>query len=906
MASSSLKQDIELLSRILADVYAQHCGPAAARSLRELVEQCRQADTTSDAAFARVRSRAADMSPAQIHDLLKALTIHFHLVNKAEQVEIARVNLERERRMTPDQPRSESIAEAVHALKSRGLSLEQVMDVLGRLDIQPTFTAHPTEARRQAVLRRQRRIAETLIESHDPRLSEYERLQIANRIRRDVHLMFVTDELRVERPRVIEEVRQGLYFLRSAVWEAIPLLYRDLHKALRDYFGKAPSLPTLMRYRTWIGGDRDGNPRVTAAVTRETFAELRFAALDLYAAELAALWSELSISRRRVQVPPALEAAIEQDWEAYPIEDRDGHAVAHEPFRTRVAQLAARLNAARQTPAAYSAAAFVADLELISAALTQCGLELVATDGRLFDLIVRARTFGFHLAALDIRQHSQVHAESLAELLRLARVCEDYLERPLAEKIEILHRELASPRPLVPAGATVSDATRDLLDTLNLVRETATNAPGAVGGYVISMTHSVSDLLAVLVLMKEAGLWRYDGGRVETPLDLVPLLETVDDLERGPDMMSALFADPMYRLHLQARGDFQEIMLGYSDSNKDGGYWMSNWGLHKAQAQLADVCGRHGVELRLFHGRGGTIGRGGGRANRALLAAPHNARNGRVRFTEQGEVITFRYAMSGIARRHLEQIVNAMIVTTADASFASGPGGGDAQEQFHEHMDLLAQASMQAYRELVRHSDFWPWYARGTPIEHISELPIASRPVARGGAQVDLDTVRAIPWVFAWTQTRYVVPGWYGVGSAMAAMCASDANAMSHMRELYRSWNFFRTLIDNAQQEMARARLPAAAMYGDPSSPQHQSIAEEFARTERAILDITGQSRLLNNNKVIQAAIDARNPYTDVINVLQLELMHRYHDSEAAGREALRPSLFLSINGLAAAMQSTG
>ncbi|MCA9254204.1 MAG: phosphoenolpyruvate carboxylase, partial [Phycisphaerales bacterium] len=596
--SETLSHDIDLLSNVLARVYAEQCGAAAAATFDRLVDLCRGADLSSDSPFAEVRAAAQRLSDDEIHELLKALTIRFHLVNKAEQVEIARINRERERKASIERPRAESIAEAIDALKQRGLSLDDAMAVLGRLDIQPTFTAHPTEARRQSVLRQQRRIAGALNDVHETGLSAAEHEAIAVRMARDVHLMYATDELRVERPRVIEEVRHGLYFLRGPVWQAIPQLYRDLRAAIRDRYGATPALPTILRYRTWIGGDRDGNPRVTSSVTRATFAELRGAMFDLYEEELTALRRELSVSRVRVEIPDALDEAINADRVRYPLSERDQRVMQNEPFRMRITQMLAKLDTARETPSAYRADALVADLEAISDALNGCGMGLVASEGRLFDLIHRARTFGLHMAALDIRQHSRVHAETLAELLRLARVCDDYLALSEVEKIETLRAELHNPRPLSPIDAELSPPARDLIDTLNVIREQSAASPGAVGGYIVSMTHHVSDLLAVLVLLKEAGLWRYDGREVTCAIDVVPLLETVDDLERGPELMGALFEDETYRRHLRGRGDFQEIMLGYSDSNKDGGYWMSNWGLQRAQARLADVAADHAVALR--------------------------------------------------------------------------------------------------------------------------------------------------------------------------------------------------------------------------------------------------------------------------------------------------------------------
>jgi len=907
VTSPQLSQDITLLTDALHTVFAKHRGEDAADLLRNLVKQCQSIDSNASKPFAAAQQRLAAISDDDLHELLKILTIHFHLVNKAEQIEIARINRARERQATTDAPRAESIAEAILHLKQQGASLEAVLRVLEQLDIQPTFTAHPTEARRQSILRQQRGIADALEENQNPALSAKERSAIARRIRRAVHLMYATDEIRLERPQVIEEVRHGLYFLSGPVWDVIPQLYRDIRDAIFDHYDALPTLPTVLRYRSWIGGDRDGNPRVTADVTRATLTELRQTALQKYRAEMATLQREISVSRARLSIPPELSAAIEIDQDKYPLTDRERRMMTNEPFRIRIAQLIHKLERLDEDPAAYSANEFLRDLEVLSSALIHCGLDDVAREGLLFELIARVRTFGFHLAALDVRQHSRVHRDALHELLRLAGVCDDYAQRSEADKRAILNKELSNPRPLLPHGAELSPATADLLDTMDVIRQAETEMPGSVGSYIISMTHDVSDLLCVLVLMKEAGLWRMLDGQIDAKLDVVPLLETVEDLDKGPGLLQALFQDDIYRQHLQSRGTFQEIMLGYSDSNKDGGYWMSNWGLQKAQANLAQICADHQIALRFFHGRGGTVGRGGGRANRAILATPRASRNGKIRFTEQGEVITFRYAMASIARRHLEQIVNAMIVATADAEANPPSNVGTFQQQHGELMDRMAQMSMEAYRGLVRDEGFWPWYATQSPIEYISDLPIASRPVARSGGQVDLDNVRAIPWVFAWTQMRYVAPGWFGLGSAIESICQGDCDAIDRMKKLYVDWDFFRTLIDNAQQEMARARLPIAALYGGGDSDMHRRLSDEFQRTERIILQLTGQARLLDNNAVIQAAIDARNPFTDVINMAQLEMIRRFRrGEEGAAQKRRKSTIFLSINGMAAAMQSTG
>ena len=452
-----------------------------------------------------------------------------------------------------------------------------------------------------------------------------------------------------------------------------------------------------------------------------------------------------------------------------------------------------------------------------------------------------------------------------------------------------------------------------MLDVFDVIRDVKLRDDAAIGSYVVSMTHSTSDLLEVLVLAKEAGLWRLHEGRVASTLDVVPLYETIEDLDEAETRMRTIFAHPIYRKHLEARGHFQEIMLGYSDSNKDGGYWMANWALHRAQDALGRVCREHDIRFRLFHGRGGTVGRGGGRANQAILAMPPVVHNGEIRFTEQGEVISFRYALADIARRHLEQIVNAMIRSVGHPAHRTG-GYEDIASDDAALMDRIARRSMQVYRELIDDPRLWHWYTQATPIEQISRLPIASRPVSRKSAgEVDFDSLRAIPWNFAWTQTRYTVPGWYGVGTALSEVIAENADNLGALQRMFKEWHFFRAVVNNAQREMARSRLEISHFYaqlaaesGTEGERFHKTIAQEHEEARKAILQITGQERLLDHNPVIQKSIFLRNPYTDVLNLLQVELLRRYRRAEESEREALREAVFLSINGIAAAVQSTG
>ena len=412
-------------------------------------------------------------------------------------------------------------------------------------------------------------------------------------------------------------------------------------------------------------------------------------------------------------------------------------------------------------------------------------------------------------------------------------------------------------------------------------------------------------MLEVLILAKETGLWSYEEGKVESQIDVVPLFETIEDLEECGRLMTEIYESPVYQKQLNARNNLQEIMLGYSDSNKDGGYWMANWALEKAQRDLGKECREFKVDFRLFHGRGGTVGRGGGRSNQAILALPPISNNGRIRFTEQGEVISFRYSLAPITRRHLEQIVNAMVrITVSEQSDMK------QQSQFDETMEQLAAESMQGYRNLIDDEDFWSWYTAKTPIEHISRLPIASRPVSRGSAKAaDFENLRAIPWVFAWTQVRYNVPGWYGIGEALQQMLQKEG-MLGQLQEWYEDVIFFKTVLDNAQREMARTHIPTANIYHDiDDGTFHDRITEDFDKAEDAIKQITGQDELLDINPVIKKSIRFRNPFTYPLNMMQTELLDRWRnkeEAENANQEELRDALFLSINGVAAAMQSTG
>jgi phosphoenolpyruvate carboxylase len=918
--SPQLSKQVNMLGELLGHAIQAQLGTEIFEKVEKLRKWCIAAyregnEASREKALAFIR----ELSPDEILWILRSYTAFFRLVNNAEQHEIARINHERECFATKDKPKTESIADAIHQFYKAGYQLDEVKKFLNEMDIQPTLTAHPTEARRRTILFKLQDIAAILegLQRSDRSPAEIESLE--ENLYQQIALLLATDEIRSQSVTVLDEVQNGMYFFESTIWDTIPQIYADIERALRSYYGADATknfyrtAPVILRYRSWIGGDRDGNPYVTREVTEQTLRIHRQTVFQLYLKELRRLRRNLSVSDRLTKVPQALYESLERDAASFQLDEVSLQQFKHEPLRLKIRYMGEKINvllkrdagADGQPELRYTATDFIADLELLAECLEKMHIGNPAADTMLNRLIMQAKTFGFHLAAVDIRQHSQVHETAVAELLALSGAAANYAELSEEQRLALLNKELKNPRPLVPQWHQLSEKTRYVMDTMHCIREALQRDPNSIGCYIISMTHDVSDLLEVLLLAKETGLWRYQNGKIYSEIDVVPLMETIEDLRNGSELLESMFTNEVYRLQLQARNNFQEIMLGYSDSNKDGGSWMANWALYQAQRNFADVCRRHSIGFRYFHGRGGTVGRGGGRANQAILAMPGNSYTGQIRFTEQGEVISFRYALPRIARRHLEQIVNAMLQCALTS--ANRKKDTVLPDAFNEAMEQIAVSGMSAYQALIHHPKFWQWYIQTTPIEYISRLKIASRPVSRKAAnEVDFEGLRAIPWVFAWTQTRYNVPGWYGTGVALGTL-AQNADSLKTLQQMYKDWAFFRTVVDNVQLEMARTHLIISAYY-DRSEDKafHRQIQQDYEQARQAICAITGQPEILDNAIKIKRSIELRNPYTDVLNLMQISLQQRLKTAPAAQKEVLLNAMLLSINGIAAAMQSTG
>lgn len=898
--SPVLSQQVDLLATTLGDAITQEFGQESF----DLIEQLRLLCKNNTDNYQQAKTIIGQLDADKIQQLLQSYQLFFHLANQAEKQAIIRINHQREVASSDQQPKAESIASAIYQLKQQGFSLEQVLGVLRKIDLQPTLTAHPTESKRQSVLQKQRQVSALLKRLNRNNLSAQEKYMAQQQLLQRISLLLFTNSVRNRNLTVDDEVKNGLYFLMNTIWQTIPTIYQDLRFALKQYYAHdIRDLPIMLRYRSWIGGDCDGNPFITPAVVANTMQTHMEAAKHYFGEKLDQLWYELSLSKSQFAVCDPLTISIAADKKIIRAEQLPKDSNEEEPYRLKINYMMAKL----ANIEAYDSTAFITDLQTIADCLQHNAGAAIVEHGQLEPLLIQAKSFGFAAAALDVRQHSQIHEQTLQDIFQQAGVCDDYCQLTETQKCNLLLQQLQQPECLVQNRTALNDDSQICLQTFEIIKQFRHKEKQLFGNYVVSMTHAVSDIVEVLVLAKEVGLWHYDANTVHSEIDVSPLFETVEDLASAKQTLQYLFEQPLYRQHLQVRNNFQEIMLGYSDSNKDGGMLTATWSLYKTQAEIGQLCQDYGIDYRYFHGRGGSIARGGGRTNKAIMAAPKASHNGRMRMTEQGEIISFRYAQPELAHRHLEQGIHALILTCANAvkTLPDIQAAPAVQEQ--PVMDSISQSARQQYRDLIDDTEFWPWYIQITPIEQISKLPIASRPVSRKAAkEVDFDGLRAIPWVFAWTQPRYNVPGWFGIGKALSEALEKQQTTIEKLQQWYQNWRFFRGLINNAQLELARSRLAIAALYSQ-SKPSHLSdvIAKEHQLAKQMILDITQQQRLLDDFPIIQQSIALRNPYTDVLNLVQIELLKRWRAGDGDCAQLLN-LIQLSINGIAAAMQSTG
>ena len=886
---SLLRDDVRNLGAMVGDMLAEQVSP----DFLARVEAVRRTAIARREQGEPVQALAAQLDDVSLEDaeaLVRAFAAYFGATNLAERVH--RIRRRRDYQRLGQAPQPGGLEAVLRGLRDDGVTLEELQQQLASMCVEPVFTAHPTEAVRRALLLKEQTIVERLVADIDRGRTPPERSADEARIRQSLTTTWQTNEAPPQKPSVTDEIEHIGFYLTNILYRVLPVFYEAFADAVEQVYGQRITLPPLLRFGTWVGGDMDGNPNVGAQTVRDALATQRRQALACYLSDLRALGDILTQSSGRAGADDAILQRAEE-WAGLLPDGavRSRPRLADMPYRQFLYAMRARLEATGSGgQGAYADAnAFIADLELIDASLANHRGDHAGRFA-LQRVLWRARTFGFHMAALDLRQDSAVHDDALGALDAVG----DWAAQPLEARVDRLHALIAGDAP----ARRDADAAASTLDVFRTVRELrATLGEHAFGPYIISMSRTAADALAVLALARIAGCV-VDG---EVPLDVAPLFETVDDLQAATGVMRSLFDDPVYRQHLAARGDRQTVMLGYSDSAKDGGLMASRWALQRAQVDLLELARDAGVHIVFFHGRGGSVSRGGGKTERAIIAAPRGSVDGRMRVTEQGEVIHRKYGIRALALRNLEQMSGAVL----RASLRPRPPE-PREDGWRATAAELAQVSRAHYRAMVHeHPDFTAYFRAATPIDVIERLRIGSRPSRRrdGGAA----NLRAIPWVFSWSQNRSGMTGWYGVGTALQH--GIDTHGLDTVAAMARDWPFFAAMIDDVEMLMAKSDLAIFERYSRLAGDLHDTffpmVESEFERATAAILAIKQRDELLADDYRLRLSIRLRNPYVDPISLLQVDLLRRWRDTGSQDDATLR-ALMATINGIAAGIQNTG
>ncbi len=925
-----LRADVRKLGEILGGCIKRHGG----QELFETEERIRALSKSLRRGFHRRRGPGGDptrellsvlrsLEGTKAVGVIRAFAVYFQLTNIAEQHH--RIRRRRYYALQAHkQPQPGSLAHLFTRLSRSGVDGAAILRTLEGLAVEPVVTAHPTEAVRRSVLEKQRRIADLLSELDRRDLPPRAREQVFRSLEKEVESIWLTDELRHYQPEVLDEVSNALYYFDEVLFDAAPDLIEELHRVARLVPGLVLPEPLApLRFGSWVGGDRDGNPHVTADVTWETLNRHRALVLSKYRKAVHDLGARLSESERHCSPRPRLVDALERYQAEFPgLASRVRLRNAHEPYRQMLGHVRERLE--RTAAGSGEAGAYHSETELYED-LSTIEESLRVNGTRSASLVIRlmrqVSTFGFHLAKLDLRQSASRHTDALSEITRDLGLA-SYEELGEAERVEWLTSELSTPRPLLSSDARPSEPTRETLEVFRVVRRSLDElSPRSIGAYVISMAKDVSDVLAVLVLAKEAGLYQPAVGarRLAARLRVAPLFETIEDLRRAPGVVSQLLDNGAYAPVWKAQGNFQEVMVGYSDSCKDGGILTSSWELHKCQEALSETARRHGAELLLFHGRGGSVGRGGGPSHEAILSQPRGTVRGRIKLTEQGEVVSSKYGLPEIALRSLEVTTSAVIEASLDSE---SEVANARMARYRDVMEELSQTAFSSYRSVVAHtSGFARYFMDATPVEELQHLHIGSRPARREQRATplsELSQLRAIPWVFGWTQSRHLLPGWLGVGSALDAFAGERPRVHpALLREMHRSWRFFRSMISNIEMALAKADFQIARHYAERLSGRggraiFRRLEKEYQTTKARLLQVTGQKFLLEKTPVLRRSIELRNPYVDPMSYLQVELLARHRKARTKPsalleeQEDLLYAILLTINGIASGLRNTG
>ncbi len=892
----ALRDDVRSLGTMVGDLIREQNG----EELFELVENARlraiRRREQNEKEGEDLAKLVENLDPDLALQIIRSFSTYFQMVNTAEKVH--RIRRRREYLIDADQNQPGGLEETLLKLKASGVDLDGLQSLLDSMLIEPVFTAHPTEPTRRTILRKEQHIVKHLVDLLNPTMTPQEINAALQNIRLLATTGWQTDEHPSEGMTVADELEHVLFFVTDVLYRAIAPFYEDVRDAVERIYGedsRRVEIPEFVKFASWVGGDMDGNPNVNAKTIRATLARQRSLILDLYYKECAAIAAKLSQSTDRASFSQSLLDKIEEyrgifqnAYHAVPARHRDM------PYRVFLRLVQQRLQSTYDDDIFpyEKVSELIADIELVAESLS-CNKGKHAGLFAVQRLLRRIHTFGFHLVTLDVRQDAEVHRRVIAECLG----DDDWLERPAEERaaliVEAINTREGAPMDL----STRARKTLGVFQAIAFCRRKY--GADSIGPFIISMTEGADDILSVLLLSQWGEL---HNRHAEVPLDIAPLLETVDDLHNGPEILESLLSTDLYREHLERRGNRQTVMIGYSDSNKDGGLASARWALQNAQEMLVNTVESQGIELTLFHGRGGTISRGGSKTHAAVLGAPPGTVNGRLRVTEQGEIINEKYGLRGIALRTLEQTTGSVALATAIPKHR-----GNDMPEWHEMMDVIATESRKAYRKLIYETPaFYEYFRKATPIDLIERMRIGSRPSSRR-SQSGIEDLRAIPWVFSWTQARFTLPGWYGLGGGLAK--AAEQFGDEAFREMFAEWYFLRSLTADAEMVLAKADLGIAELYSQLAGDLHDEffpiIEAEYERTQDLILEYSDHESLLEGDVTLQRAIMLRNPYVDPMSLMQVDLLSRWRASNYEDEE-LFTALLASVNGIAQALQNTG
>jgi phosphoenolpyruvate carboxylase len=932
LTDDHLRAQVKLLGTLLGQVLLQFAGEDVFEAVETLRRGFAELHQQEDQQRRTELMAMIDAMPAEKVELVvRAFSSYFKLVNVAEE---SYAHRNRRRMLSHGMPLWEgSFDRTVAELKSQGISVNTLQEMVDRLHYAPVFTAHPTEARRRAVMEGMRRVFLICDELYSPNLGVNDQRELEAELTAEIQVSWRTDELRTAKLEVRDEVRNGLYYVRESLFEAVPKAYYFFEKALRKHYGVdvdgvAPiSVPSFIRFGSWIGGDRDGNPFVTADVTEWTVHTQMQEALREYRARVLELRQTLTHSSGWCTPSDAFLERLSQYEESFGEQVFRGTAVqiySREPYRRMAAMMLARLDAnlsyvhqcLADVPSftshlAYeNAAAFLDDLYLLRDSLISHGDRIVAMQD-LQALIRLAESFGFHLLQLDIRQESTVHTRTVIAVLQQIDPDFDYAAANEDERLQRLSAWIGYIDPIAVNDGALDDEAREALAVFRRMAKLQAEVGDAVfGAYVISMTHSATHVMEVMLLARLVGLCGHSGGDWFSRILVAPLFETVDDLQRSQSILDQLLSNKVYRALVAANGNRQEVMLGYSDSCKDGGILASNWNLYQAQLSIIALTQQHGIECRLFHGRGGTVGRGGGPTHDAILSQPPGTVNGEIKFTEQGEMLYYKYSNPETANYEIGMGVTGLLKASATALAHSEVR---YPQNYLDRMSDIAASGEKAYRALIGMPGFIDYFYESTPVTEIGLLNIGSRPSHRKKADRSLGSIRAIPWVFGWAQSRHTLPAWYGIGSALKDFIGRQPDGLGQLQMMYREWPFFRSLLSNVQMALTKADMEIAEEYArlcdHPNTMTvYRSIADEYALTVAGVKQVAQIASLLEDNQLLSLSISRRRPYIDPINHIQVRMLKRYRSGTVweSEQDTWLTPLKRSINAIAAGMRNTG